>query len=275
MLHGIDAVRRSAFARRQIRENGVSVDDFPPPGKLDRPAAAGDAISLPPVAGSVALWWFALDRPADEAAALARTLSPEETARAQRFGTESLRQRWIVGRATLRMLLAQALGVAPIDVALARGRRGRPQLAVPSLDFNVSHTCGMALVGIAATPRKGMRIGVDVEHAERRVNADGLARKFLSEREQAALAPLMADQRRRGFLRLWTCKEAMSKATGDALSAPFRRLDVAHEGGLALAAGPPPYTPADWTLHAVDIPGGFLGTVAVWRSNPTDDATRA
>jgi 4'-phosphopantetheinyl transferase len=269
MLHGIDAVRRSAFARRQTRENGVSVDDFPPPGKLDRPAATGTAISLPPVAGPVELWWFALDRPADEAEALARTLSREETARAQRFGTDSLRRRWIVGRATLRLLLAQALGIAPSDVVLARGRRGRPQLAVPSLDFNVSHTCGMALVGIAAMPHNGIRIGVDVEHAQRSVNADGLSRKFLSEREQAALAPLTAEERRRGFLRLWTCKEAMSKATGDALSAPFRRLDVAQEGGLALAAGPPPYTPVDWALHPVVMPDGFLATVAVWDSAGT------
>jgi 4'-phosphopantetheinyl transferase len=266
MLHGIDAVRRSAFARRQIMENGVSVDDFPPPGKLDRPPAAGTTISLPPVAGSVELWWIALDRPADEAAALARTLSSEETARAARFGTESLRRRWIVGRATLRQLLAQALGIAPADVTLAKGRRGRPQLAVPSLDFNVSHTCGMALVGIAATPTAGMRIGVDVEHAQRRVNADSLSRKFLSAREQAALAPLAAEERRRGFLRLWTCKEAMSKATGDALSAPFRHLDVAQDGGLALVAGPQPYSPADWALHAVEMPEGFLATVAVWDS---------
>ena len=254
-------------------ENGVSVDDFSPPGKLDRPPAAGIAISLPRVAAPVDLWWFALDRTPAEAATLANVLSTEEIARADRFGTAHLRRRWIVGRATLRALLGQALGIAPAKVALVRGQRGRPQLAVPTLDFNVSHTCGMALVGIAATPHAGMRIGVDVEHGERRVNADGLSRKFLSAREQSALAPLPPEERRRGFLRLWTCKEAMSKATGDALSAPFRHLDVSQSGGLALAAGPSPYAPADWALHAVDMPDGFLATVAVWRPNPAPQAT--
>ena len=253
-------------------ENGVSVDDFPPPGKLDRPSASGIAISLPPIAAPVALWWFALDRDDDEAAALAQALSREEMARAQRFGTERLRWRWIVGRATLRVLLAQALDVEPSAVDLVRGRRGRPQLATPTLDFNVSHTCGMALVGIAATPQAGLRIGVDVEHGGRRVNADGLSRKFLTAREQSALAPLSADERRQGFLRLWTCKEAMSKATGDALAAPFRHLEVSRSDGLALAAGPAPYLPADWALHAVNMPGGFLATVAVWHPNLTADA---
>ena len=255
-------------------ENGVSVDDFPPPGKLDRPPAAGNAISLPPVAAPVALWWFALDRADDEAAALADTLSAEENARADRFGTALLRRRWIVGRATLRGLLGQALGIAPTAVALVRGRRGRPQLAVPTLDFNISHTCGMALVAIAATPHARMRVGVDVEHGERRVNADGLSRKFLSAREQSALAPLPPEERRKEFLRLWTCKEAMSKATGDALAAPFRHLEVSRSGGLALAAGPAPYLPADWALHAVDMPGGFLATVAVWDPYPAATATR-
>jgi hypothetical protein len=59
----------------------------------------------------------------------------------------------------------------------------------------------------------------------------------------------------------------MSKATGDALAAPFRRLDVSLDGGLALVAGPAPYTPADWTLHAAVMPDGFLATVAIWQSD--------
>jgi 4'-phosphopantetheinyl transferase len=252
-------------------ENRVSVDDFPPPGNLDRPAAAGTAMALPPIRRGINLWWIALDRPEDEVVTLARTLSSEEVTRARRFGTEQLRRRWIVGRANLRLLLGQALGVAPSAVALARGRRGRPELAEASFDFNVSHTCGMALIGIADGLPAKMRIGVDVEHAQRKVNADGLSHKFLTERERAELALMTADERRRGFLRLWTCKEAMSKATGDALAAPFRRLDVSLDGGPALLDGPPPYRPADWTLHTGVMPIGFLATVAIWRSGGTTD----
>ena len=70
------------------------------------------------------------------------------------------------------------------------------------------------------------RIGVDLERRDRTLNVEGVARKFMTPREQAALAVLEPDARRRALLRLWTCKEAMSKATGDALSAPFRRIDV-------------------------------------------------
>ncbi len=242
----------------------MSVDDFPLPSNLDSPAAAGKAIVLPPIPAGIKLWWITLDRPEEEVAELARTLSSEEMARAGRFGTEPLRRRWIVGRSALRLLLGEVLGVAPSAVALVRGRRGRPELAGASLDFNVSHTRGMALIGIADALPAGMRIGVDVEHGQRKVNADGLSRKFLSERERAGLAAMPADERRRGFLRLWTCKEAMSKATGDGLVAPFRRLDVELLDAPRLVDGPPPYLPERWSLHSGDVPEGWLATVAIW-----------
>jgi phosphopantetheinyl transferase len=76
---------------------------------------------------------------------------------------------------------------------------------------------------------------------------------------------LDADGRRRAFLRRWTCKEAMSKATGDALLAPFRAIDVDCRDGLALRAGPAPYLPEHWKLHAVDAGAGMLAALAIWR----------
>jgi 4'-phosphopantetheinyl transferase len=221
--------------------------------------------ALPAPDPAIALWVCDLERDPAEVDAFTTCLSGEERARAARFGSELLRNRWIVGRATLRHLLGSALGLDPADIRIARGRRGRPELGGPRrLDFNVSHTDGIALIGIGHALSPTARIGVDLERADRRVNADRLARKFLTEQEQATLSPLAADERRTQFLRLWTCKEAMSKATGDALSAPFRRLDVRLAPNLELRAGPPPYTPADWRLIAADAGDRLLATVAVW-----------
>ena len=71
-------------------------------------------------------------------------------------------------------------------------------------------------------------------------------------------------ERHARFLRYWTCKEAMSKATGDGLSAPMRRLEVRLTDGIELAGGPAPYEPARWRLHAIDVPDGYLATLALW-----------
>ncbi len=215
----------------------------------------------------IAFWWCGLDRTPDAIATIAAWLSPAETARADRFGTETLRHRWIAGRTSLRILLGDVLGVAPAHVALRRGVRGRPALAdaASGIDFNVSHTQNVALVGVARNLPAGTRIGIDVERIDREVGSDRLAKKFLTAREQAELAGFASDHRRQRFLRYWTCKEAMSKATGDGLAAPFRHLDVDLSEMPRLIDGPPPYLPSRWSLHFVDVPDGWLATVAIWQ----------
>jgi len=234
----------------------VSVDDFAAPGK---PGSAPVALA-PPVAG-VFLWWATLAASDAEVARVSGWLAPAEHARASRFGREVLSRRYILGRALLRWSIGNVLGLPPPAVPIVRGARGRPQLAGDTgLDFNISHTEGVALIGIA---RAG-RIGVDVERADRDVRADGLARKFLTASEQATLTPLPEAERRSRFLRYWTCKEAMSKATGEGLSAPFQRLEVQLADAIELVKGPHPYAPSRWRLHAVDVPGGYLATLALW-----------
>jgi 4'-phosphopantetheinyl transferase len=222
------------------------------------------AVALAAPALGVAAWMCSLARPAGEITVLARLLSQAEATRAARLGLPSLRDRYIVGRATLRMLLGERLGLAPERVEIARGKRGRPfAVQGEGLDFNVSHTGDVALYGIA----RHQRIGVDIERRDRTLNVEGVARKFMTAGEQAALAALEPDVRRRTLLRLWTCKEAMSKATGDALSAPFRHIGVDPGPPVRPIEGPPPYTPADWQLVAADAPAEYLATVALWRSS--------
>jgi 4'-phosphopantetheinyl transferase len=247
----------------------VSVSEFAYPGnELNRPRGLASPMD------GVALWWCVLDAELDPIPSLAAWLSPPERARAERYRYDSLAQRYTRGRAALRWILAQRLGVPPQSVPIEPDERGRPRLSGRTgLDFNVSNTRNIALVGLVDLP--GTRIGIDVEHEDRALNHLGLARKFLTSREQAAIAPLDVEAHRRAFLRLWTCKEAMSKATGQALSAPLRVLDVELTPSLRLAEGPPPYCANDWRLAAVDAPGGFLATVALWRTPESVTSTRA
>ena len=153
----------------------------------------------------------------------------------------------------------------PGEVGIRRGRRGRPELAGGALDFNVSHTNGVAVIGIT---RRG-RIGIDIERSDRTVGADRLSKKFLAATERTAVEAMPDDERRARFLRYWTCKEAMSKATGDGLIAPFARIHVDVDR-VALVDGPPPYVPAAWRLHSVSAPAPYLVTVALWHPPSAD-----
>jgi len=226
--------------------------------------------ALPPVAVGVTLWWCELERTGEDWTEAAALLSPAELTRAGRFGTSALRERWMAGRGALRTVLGRTLGIDAADVVLRRGVRGRPELAgaAPRVDFNVSHTRGVALVAVGRDLPDRARVGVDIEHRDREASADRLARKFLTPAEQATLADLPLDLRRQRFLRYWTCKEAMSKATGDGLIAPFRQLDVELANPPRLRAGPSPYLPGDWSLHFADVPDEWLATVAIWQPPP-------
>ena len=236
----------------------MSVSEFIPSGN-HAPTA------LPSPERGLELWWCALARDPGTMPALWSTLSAEEVERANRYGTDALRERYVAGRAALRETLAARLGIAPAEVVIQRGPRGRPMLEPPApLDFNVTHTRGIAL--IAHLERPGFRVGVDIEAVDRTLAHDGLARKFLSARERATIAGLDDDGRRRAFLRLWTCKEAMSKATGDGISAPFDEIGIDRPDRLVVVEGSGPYDPARWTLHAVVVAAELLATVAIWRA---------
>lgn len=223
----------------------------------------------------VALWWCSLDSPEQSQGAFEALLSDAERVRAARFGTGALRERYVAGRAALRRVLGATLGLAPEAVPIVRGERGRPRLGdaagagAGALDFNISHSAGAAMIGIASGARIGgasdVRIGVDIERRDRAVNVAGLARKFMSAQERAHFGALDADAVRARIVQLWTCKEAMSKATGDALSAPFAALTVGVADGLRLCDGPAPYLPARWELRSAAAPEAFFATVALWR----------
>ena len=57
----------------------------------------------------------------------------------------------------------------------------------------------------------------------------------------------------------------MSKATGDALAAPFGAMNVTLDGNRALRSGPGAYRAEHWSLHAAGVPSDYVATVALWR----------
>jgi 4'-phosphopantetheinyl transferase len=266
--------------RSDGRGKSLSVDENAGRGK--RPPSAtttteGDGatsilaraiVAVPGPAPDIHCWWIDLAAAAHALALAPTWLSAAEHARAERFGPDALRRRWIAGRLALRHVLGAALDVAPAEVAIARGTRGRPFVDGADIDFNVTNTGQVGLVAVCAAPVRGARIGVDIERRDRPVDADRLGRRVLTGAERERLAVLDPDTRRRAFLRTWTCKEAMSKATGDGLSAPFRAIDVSVGETLVLVGGPFPYAPPAWSLSALDVPPDYVASLA--RHEPPD-----
>jgi 4'-phosphopantetheinyl transferase len=230
-------------------------------GKTAPADAARGIVALASPTPAAHLWRCDLTPIAKQVQARRAMLSSAELERAARFGSPLLRERYILGRGALRTILGCVLDVAPDAVPIVRGRRGRPQLAQPEgPDFNLSNTASVAFVGVCSTGR----IGVDIERCDRSVNVAGIARKFHAESERDALASLSVDAARRDVLALWTAKDAMSKATGDALAAPFAQIAV-DVRTMRVRAGPGAYAPHRWVLHRVDAGPDYFATIALWQ----------
>lgn len=195
-----------------------------------------------------------LDPKPEAVRALQRWLSDAERQRAGRFHFDRDRRRFIVARARLRQLLAARLGVRPEAVELAYGKNGKPELAQRFADtawrFNVSHCDDVAVYALS----HGREIGIDVEAIRAVPEADAIAARFFSRRENQAYSALAPDDKPLGFFNCWTRKEAFVKALGDGLSLPLDEIDVSS-------------APAGWRLHSFSPLPGFIAAVASHRAS--------
>jgi 4'-phosphopantetheinyl transferase len=194
--------------------------------------------------------------------ASAAWLSGEERERADRFRFDRDRDRYVAAHAALRGILARAAGTSPAGLQFASGANGKPFLPDHAgLQFNLSHAGELALVGVC----REVAVGIDVEGIARADERLDSIERFLSPGERAALAHAPAEARPLALLRLWTCKEAWVKGTGEGLSRPLDSFDIElRSDGARLSATRPPL-PADthWTLHTIDVGPEYVATLAV------------
>lgn len=209
-------------------------------------------------AGVIHLWTVRLDAPA-RAAGAAGVLSREELWRSYRFRHTRDRERYIAAHAALRNILAAYVGASPEALRFRRGEWGKPYLDLPHApSFNLAHTGELALLAVA---RDG-EVGVDVERVSPVPDCLDLARAYLSVRECEHLTALPDTERSLAFLRCWTRREAVVKATGLGLSIPIDRLDVPIAGEEVVVPVGIGGFGALWSVRSLTPLHGYIGAVA-------------
>lgn len=106
----------------------------------------------------------------------------------------------------MRQRLAVVLGLAPSQVPLHSPPGAPPHLAAGCGWVTLSHGAGALLIGWASAP-----LGVDLEVADRRLDAVALQQRFFPSAEQRQLAVLAPELLRAAVLRSWLVKEAAIK----------------------------------------------------------------
>ncbi|MFN7570998.1 MAG: 4'-phosphopantetheinyl transferase family protein [Betaproteobacteria bacterium] len=139
------------------------------------------------------------------------------------------------GRAALKRLLADYADLSPRDVTFVRKAGGKPAARtltgrrLPS--FNISHSHGLLVVAVVDGD---IEIGVDVERWTPALveDIDALANSHFTAGQHAEYRRLPSSCRPDAFLRLWTLKEAVLKATGVGLMLPLRQIEFTGSGSV-------------------------------------------
>jgi len=218
-------------------------------------------LTLP--ADEVHVWRIDLDAIRGDFLRWQAVLSPDEVARSQRFHFARDRERFVAARAWLRKILAAYLAAEASELRFSYSKKEKPSLdAASDVNFNVSHSGGVALLGFT----RGREIGIDVEELRANSDLEAIARRFFSPQEQKEFFDLPGEQRVEAFFRCWTLKEAYIKATGDGLSLPLSQFDVslnANEANALLATRPDPSEAGRWRITEVAAGSGYRAAVCV------------
>lgn len=151
-----------------------------------------------------------------------RALAPKLTA-ADRHAAHTLRsptrrRSFLLGCALLRIALRECTGTAPGRAQLQLRRNRRPlhrPAARGALALSVSHAGGWVIVAVRRGAVSGHRVGIDIEHAHRRVQP-GLDRRM----PWAHASEVAAVETRAGHgqrIVRWTLVESALKADGRGL----------------------------------------------------------
>lgn len=178
------------------------------------------------------------------------------------------RQLHFLQRFYLRLLLAAHLQQPAHAVRIGKTASGKPFIQAPTaksanntaaesatassrppLYFSVSHVGSAMLVALC----RDAPVGVDMEAVQRMVRDPlRMARRYFHPAEVHWLQSLSSAELGSAFMRLWTCKEAVVKATGGGIVSGLDRFAVAladNDASLTAAIN----EPEDDVLHSLRI----------------------
>ncbi|MDT9684474.1 4'-phosphopantetheinyl transferase superfamily protein [Streptomyces sp. TRM76323] len=204
--------------------------------------------------GEVQVWVLPAPTAASRTTLDLTALDERERQRMNAFVRDGDRVLYGFAHGALRTVLSALTGEAPAALRFARAPcpccdepHGRPVLSPARLEFSLSHSRDLVLIGVAPTP-----IGVDTEPVPKPGTAEQLARMLHpAEREEVAAA--LPEHRAAVFARLWVRKEAYLKGLGTGLGRDLAADDV--RGAVA-----------GW--HLTDLPVGPGQAAAVAVASP-------
>lgn len=188
-----------------------------------------------------------------------RALLARDWPRYRRTPDPVVRARFAAARLAVKYTAAAALALDPGDIDLAYRLGGRPYLrGFDQIDVSLTHTDELIAVGIS---RLG-RIGVDTEPAGRRMSFELMQDHVCTFDEKQELAALSEQEQSAAMLRLWTLKEAYTKAIGQGLRLSFTEFGFGVGSPALFAPDGRPAARGEWAFGTWPTLGRYLVSIA-------------
>jgi 4'-phosphopantetheinyl transferase len=251
---------------------------------LDKMSIPVESIAVPGAPLDVNTWSIDLSKvlqmPAREFAGMCSDvnvglLDNEERTRASRYHRNDDSVRYAAMRVVLKSLLAAIRCVQPGEVMLSVEAKGKPYWKDQSLHFNISHSNSFGYIALS----ERRRIGVDIEEMIN-IDVQELASMVLTDEERRRWLSSPEDVRAQLFYRLWTCKEAILKASGLGIADDLKCFSIAalseQAEDVSVLSSAPEATARQLALMRVMLlraPAGYAAALAYDAdSSRTEDA---
>jgi 4'-phosphopantetheinyl transferase len=184
-----------------------------------------------------------------------KIITPDETARANRFYQLKDRNRFIISRGAMRHIFGKYLNQIPSNVVFGTGENNKPYIENSNplnLQYNLSHSGDAILLAVS-----GSAIGADIEFINHKFGFSEVLNdnfsvdeiNYIKENESAAR-----------FFKLWTRKEALIKATAQGLNGDLKlipALDGTHLIKPGIIA-----SDKNWTIKSFALNEQYISSIA-------------
>lgn len=148
-------------------------------------------------------------------------LTNQELYYAEKYPTSEQRKKYYYTRCLLKQILSKYIGISAEDISFVHNPNGKPYLCCDkNIYFNLSHTNEKFCLAIGCTDE----IGIDIEAKPESHTMQELMDYFLTEAEQSNVINEFPDNLEHKLLRMWTQKEAITKALGLTLDSSLKHI---------------------------------------------------